>query len=650
MKRPMLISGITTAIVSAFLMTFLKNGAFVVLLTGALAFILYLIKPLKLRKYIIIPVVCLSSVLICVSFLAYTHFKIEPCLKYDSETAYLSGKIVTTPTATYDGKLTFVLETEKIGKSDEKLKVDVTIPHNKEESPLLYDYISIQSAHFSVFRDEYNNPDLSYAADGIMLYAEGSSVKILWKCEKTPYYYCLRFKELVNERIDGFMWEEAGAILKGLIFGGSKNIPQKITTAFKNSGISHLLAVSGLHTSLWCGLLIFILNLFKVPPKIRNSLCIVFLSLFCIVTAFSPSVLRSSLMMLLVLTAPFFKTVPDSFNSLGFAVTVLLLSNPYIIFSLSFQLSLTATIGVLIASYFEIRLKNILSKIKLKPARSFISYIVCSVLLSAFAGLFTMPVSAYNFGVVSFAAPITNILCVKPAFYAMILGSTATAVSYINLPFIRKVAFFLYDITDFLLTSVADISQTISDFRYCTLPVHKIWLINGLFCTIVLILTGYLIFKIRKNSLSVKITAVIAVLLLFINIFIPLLPTPYSDTLTVVSHGNNMHIIMRSGTKYAYITNSAEQYPTDAYNYLPKATCESLDYYIATYLTYTSCKDLERTNDSFNTLETHITPEIHNICVTNNIALPQNTFISASGNYVLNNKINIDNRQFKNGL
>ncbi len=641
MKRPMLVSGMTMFIVCAILINFSKIGAVVMLLTGALAFVLFSIKALKRKRFVIIPVIALATVLISSSFLSYTHFEIQPILKHDNKTAYISGKVISSPVNT-DGLLSFVLETDKINTDDETIKIDVTIPTEDGVNPELYDYISLNEAQLYVKRNADNKFDLSYVADGKLLSADATKADILWKCEKTPYYYCLYLREFLSNKIDHYLTSPSAGILKGLVFGGSTNIPTNIADAFRKGGISHLLAVSGLHTSLWCSLIIFIFKPFRTPKKFRNIFCVIFLVGFCTITGFTPSVLRSSFMSFLALSSPFAKEEPDSLNSLGFACTILLLSNPYIIFSLSFQLSVSATIGVLLVSKYETSVHILLNKLKFRPLASLLSYLICSFLLSAGAGFFTMPVSALNFNVLSIVSPITNLICVKPAFYAMIFGTGATAISYIEISFIQKFALFLFDVTDFLLQFISDVSLKISEFTYCTIPIHKYWLLNGLVCGAVIMGIGYLIFKLKDKRNSLRISAFVMILVLFINIFIPLLPTPYQNTLTVVSNGDNLNVVIRSGTRYAYIIDSDSNSPSAVYDFLPKATCESLDYLLVTYVNYESCTDLERLNSVIPPKETFITPTIHKVALNKNISLPQNTIIKAQGKYALNNQINIE--------
>ncbi len=641
MKRPMLISGITMAVSCVFLMLYSKVAAYAMLLFAASAFVLYLIKPLKLRKYIIIPTVCISTLLISLSFLSYTHVKIEPCLQYDSQITYVAGKIVTTP-VTKNGYTSFVLETDKISNNSENIKIDIIIPQESSTDIRLYDYISMDSVRLSVPKDEHNEPDFSYASDGILLSGSGSNLNFLWHCEKTPYYYCLHFKEIINNRIDAFMSDDTAGILKGMLFGGSGSINSNTRIAFKNSGISHLLAVSGLHTSLWCGLLISVLKLLRIPEKICNAICIVFLVAFCTISAFTPSVVRSSLMMFILLISIYFKRRPDSLNSLGFAAVLLLLPNPYIILNISFQLSTTATLGVLLASKYETITRQKTHFISSKPLKAVVDYTLTSLLVSSFAGVFTMPVSAYYFNVFSLMSPITNVLCVKLAFYGMLSGCIATASSFIENSFIRNITIFIYDITEFILNIVRNISVSLSNFKYCTIPIHKQWLIFAMICTAIIIAVSYCIYKAKKKPAIIKIAAVVCVFAVCVNISIPLIPGRYYNTLSVISSGNDLHIVIRSGTHYAYIVNSTETFSSDVYDYLPKATCESLDYYLLNYISYNSVRDIKAITSVCKPLETHITPSINYLCESTGIDLPRNTIISVTGKYILNDKISVE--------
>lgn len=628
-------------IVCTFLIFFSKIASFVIIGLAVSVFIIYLIKPLKLRQHIIIPTICLSCLIACVSFILYNHITIEPALKYDGKQQYVSGKIITTPRKN-NGYIFFDLKTDTIGINKADLKIHVKINDKSEQNLKLYDNISLGNASLYIIKNEYNKPDFSYASDGIILNAKYTTANFLWHSKRTPYYYCLRFKEIISEKIDAFMEENTGGLLKGMLFGNSGDIDNITLNAFRSSGIAHLLAVSGLHTSLWCGLLILLLKSAKISQKVTNIICMLFLAAFCITSAFTPSVMRASLMMLVVLVAPFFKRKPDPLNSLGLAVTLLLLSNPYIVTSVSFQLSVTSTLGVLLSSGAEEKIQKKTQKIKHKIPQSFVNYILSSFLISFAAGLFTLPVSSYYFGVFSILSPITNILCVKLAFYGMLSGTVATTVGFIDNIYIKKVAIFIFDITENILRFVINTAKNISNLKYCTLPIHKDWLIVAILTATVIVFSGFIISKYKNQRRTLVFTSVSVILSLCINLSIPVLPTLYSNTLTVLSSGNNLHLILRSGTHYMYISNSQERLPSDISDYLPKASCEKLDYYIATYLSYNSVSDLESIYNITKPEETHITPSIKYIAESRDIKPPLNTITDVTGNYCLNNKINIE--------
>ncbi len=641
MKRPMLISGITIATVSVFLILFSKVASVVVLALAVSVLVLYFIKPLKLKKFVFLPLVCVCALLTTFSFTVNNFFLVKPVLKYDNTIQNITGKIITTPEKN-DKYIMFTIEAVSVDKNIENAKISVSLPEESANAFRLFDVVSISNANLYIPKNNDNKYDVTKFSDGVILNSNGGNASVLWKADRTPYYFCLKLKEAVSVQIDAYSSESTAGILNGMIFGNSESIEPDALNGFRNSGIAHLLAVSGLHTSLWCSLLILILKLFNIPEKARNSICIVFLCAFCIISAFTPSVMRASFMMLIILIAPFFKRRGDSLNSLGLAVATLLLINPYTATSASFQLSVTATLGVISASEYERKIHSKTNAIKHKIPRIITDYTCTSLLVSVFAGIFTLPVSAYYFNVFSILSPIANLLCVKPAFYGMVSGLIGVAFSFINNSFVSDITVFIFDISDWILNAVIKISGTIGNIIFCTLPVHKSFLIIAIVFSAVALSFGYVLIKITDKKKIFKLTALISVISLAINIAIPLLPTKYQNTLTVISSGNNTNIILRSGTHYMYIANNQGEIPSDIYDHLPKATSEALDYYIVTYTSYNNLTDVERINRLTSSEETYVAPSIKYLCDSQKIILPQNTVIGYTGEYTLNNKINIE--------
>ena len=640
MKRPMLISGITITLISALLTTFSKSVP-VIVIAGASVFVFSLILKKLKKDTFIISFISIVAILTAIVFSVFTYIKITPCLKYHNTTTYIQGKITSTPIIS-DGNYIFTLKADKIGSEEVNQSITVAIPSDNTDEIKLYDYLYLGDARLAVPVDDRNNFDFSEIADGTLLNAFPKRIISLKECNKTPYYYCLKLKETINLKVNTSMSDGNAGLLSGMLFGDKAGIDYDTAKAFRNSGIAHLLAVSGLHTALWCGMLLSLLKILRAGNKVGVFVCILFLTGFCTVSAFTPSVIRASIMTGCAMLAPLVKRRADSFNSLGLAVTVLLILNPYTVHNISFQLSAAATLGVLFSVPYTQKIFTKFKDIPIKQIRSFTLYILSSIIVSLFSGIFTLPVSAYHFGVVTLLSPIANILCVKPAFYGMISGTIATTLSFIPTTATKSLSLALFDATEFILDLVEAVAKLISRIPFCTIPVHQKWLITGIIICSVIFVMGFVIYKFKVKKLVLRATAITVVLALFICILVPIISPEHKNTLTIISAGDNLCFIVRSGTHYALLTNTKERLPSDIHNYLPKATGERLDYYIATYLTNANLYSLETTGKMYSPTETRITKVLHTMCETTGVTPPPNTIIQTNDKYALSEEITFE--------
>ncbi len=634
MKRPMLVSGTAIGCVTAFLVLF-GMGALPFLLLGAVSvFVIYFIKPLKLREKIIIPTICISVFLSCIFFSVYHFSKITPATKLDKTITDVSGKIITTPQKTAYG-INFILKADKIGSDDQSTKVQVFLNNDNSIDLKLYDYISLPNTKLTVVHNEYNKPDANSISDNIILETETKYYNYLWESEKTPYYYCLRLKEIVSEQIKSYLPEYYSGFILGMLFGDKTELDADIVNDFRATGIAHLLAVSGLHTSTWCAYIISFLKLFKVKEKTRNIFCLLFLVLLCIVSAFTPSVMRASIMMAVILFAPFFKEEQDPLNSLGFAVAVLSLHNPYIINSVSFLLSVSATLGVLCSIYVIAKMNPLINKIKPKLLRKIADWLSNNITTSVFAGLFTLPVSAYFFGVFSTVSPLTNMLCVKPAFWSLISGVIATAISFIPQNIAQTIAIFIFKISTLFADFVTGIANIFEKFKFCTLPIHKEYFLLAIILIALIIIFAFLISKMTQHKTKTLIVIPVCFIVFSLCILLPcteILPA----TLYVTNVENGINVTLRQGLKYSHFNfgaNNCNIY----FQSLPKAKCESLEFL---YIGKSDEATNRLTKDLFfyKPQTTVITEFAKGGLNESSISSPQNTIISNSYTHRFNNE------------
>lgn len=153
---------------------------------------------------------------------------------------------------------------------------------------------------------------------------------------------------------------EARAIILALVLGQKESLTPEVSTSYIRSGTIHVLAVSGLHV----GIIYWVLTLLFMPLRsIGNlrrflsiiSLCVLWLYAF--VTGLSPSVLRATAMFTFVPTAALLGKQRNSYHTLAASAFLLLCWNPMLLFTVSFQLSYVAVIGIL---YLQPRIYRLL--------------------------------------------------------------------------------------------------------------------------------------------------------------------------------------------------------------------------------------------------------------------------------------------------
>jgi len=637
MKRPMLVSGTAIGLSSAFLILMGINALPFLLLGAVSVFVFYFIKPLKLKGKIIIPTICISIFLSCIFFGVYHFTKIAPATKLDNTITNVSGKIITTPQETAYG-INFILKTDKISNNDKSTKIQVYLNKGCDIELKLYDYISLPDAKLEIIRNEYNKPDAASISDDILLETQAKRCNFLWGSEKTPYYYCLRFKEIVTEQIKAYLPQYNAGFLLGMLFGDKTELDGDIVNDFRATGISHLLAVSGLHTSTWCAYIILFLKVFKVKEKTRNIFCLLFLAVLCIVSAFTPSVMRASIMMSVVLLAPFFKEQQDPLNSLGFSVAVLTFNNPYIITSVSFLLSVSATFGVLISLSIYGKLRYKLENIKYKAFKKATEYLLNNLITATLTGLFTIPFITYFFGVFSTVSAITNILCVKPAFWSLLTGVIATAISFIPQSIPQLIAIFIFKISAVFASFVTGIANALEKFKFCTLPIQKEYFLLGIIFIAVVLIFAFPVFNLQKRKVTKAIVISLCVIIFSSSIILPcteILPT----TIYITNVGNGVNVTLRQGLKYAHFNCGASD--SDIYfNSLPKAKCEKLEFL---YVRKSNKTTNEITKDllCYKPEITIITEFVKGNLNEYNIDLPENTIISDSYTHKFNKEITV---------
>lgn len=214
------------------------------------------------------------------------------------------------------------------------------------------------------------------------------------------------------------LWDDPSVLgfLTAELTGDKSLLPESDYVAMQETGLAHIFAVSGLH----CAFLVTLLSLL-IPPTHRRTLCAVasaVLVFYMLLTGLSPSVARACVMQLFLLSAPLFRRGSDPLTSLAAALTVILLVNPYAVGSVSLQLSFAATLGMVLLSGRLYKSFTGWYRGRNRTVRTALSFLAANLAATLGALVFTAPLTAYYFNILSLVAPLAGLLAVPAAGYA----------------------------------------------------------------------------------------------------------------------------------------------------------------------------------------------------------------------------------------
>jgi len=206
---------------------------------------------------------------------------------------------------------------------------------------------------------------------------------------------------------------DALSVAEALLIGYRNDLDRDLVRAYSNTGVVHIIAISGLHLGMIYGLLLLFfkpLKRFKVNKILQPVTIILVLWIFSFIAGLAPSILRSAIMFTCIVIGESTGKRSNIYNSLAVSALIILLINPFSLWDVGFQLSYTAVLSIVIFSpyikkwfYFK---NKILTGI----------WALNSITLSA--QILTLPIVLYHFHQFpnlflftnAFAVPFTGII------------------------------------------------------------------------------------------------------------------------------------------------------------------------------------------------------------------------------------------------
>ena len=242
-------------------------------------------------------------------------------------------------------------------------------------------------------------------------------------------------RESVNEALTAGLPDDVRTLVSAICLGRRSGLESTVVDAFRKSGVSHLLVVSGLHVSFVSMGLYGVLRRLKLRKRTAAIVALVGLVLFGGLVGWHASVVRSCVLIGSLLLGFCFRRPADNLNSLGGGLLVLWLVDPFCVYDLGLWLSFGATAGlVFLYPWMWGRLSRLClfsrTDSVLATCLQGAAKVVC---VSLSASLPTCPLVAFFYGEVSLVSPLTNLLTVWVAAWLLYLAGFTVVCSLLGL-------------------------------------------------------------------------------------------------------------------------------------------------------------------------------------------------------------------------
>lgn len=326
-------------------------------------------------------------------------------------------------------------------------------------------------------------------------------------------------------------------ILRSMVVGDQNVTNEKVYSDLRDSGVLHIISISGLHVSFVIMLLMVLGQLLKFQGKIFISSILSGVIIYVIFSGAEAPVIRSALMAVCAMMGDYLGREGDGLTSLSLAAFILIIFNPFLLFTIGFQLSFLGTIGMLLFR---------------KPLEGYLGFlpkwISDPLALSIGATLATAPLVAYVFGQFTPIAIVANIPIVPISGLVTCLGLISIllgAVLPILVEMIAVLNSYLINLLLYLAENFANIP-----LAYFNLNVFSLWHLIACYALI----SFWLIYYSRKQEgfkgVGIEGKSAFSVFIIFFLAII-LIPLTWQGTMRVVfmdtGQGDSIYIRTPNG-------------------------------------------------------------------------------------------------------
>lgn len=295
------------------------------------------------------------------------------------------------------------------------------------------------------------------ARDGIYSYMSQAEATVLPGERGKPFDKAMYG---LKERLLGLVYrlfpDPEASLLAGILLGVDTGLTRELQDAFKNTGTAHIIAISGFNISIIAGIFVSLFS--RVFGKRLGSFFAILAILFyTLLVGADAAVVRAAIMGILGLVGRQLGRRNMGLNMLAFSALGMMAWNPLIVGDVGFQLSVMATLGlILYAEPLSNLAQTFLLKLRVPTAtvEQILPPISDFVLLTLAAQITTLPIMAYQFKRISLVSLIANPFILPPQPAVMILGGVAVLLALAWFPIGQLTAWVAWPFVEYTIRAV----------------------------------------------------------------------------------------------------------------------------------------------------------------------------------------------------
>ncbi len=315
--------------------------------------------------------------------------------------------------------------------------------------------------------------------------------------------FAAKLKSKFSDYANTYLEKRPGSVALALLSGDKSGIGTEDSTNLKNSGVYHIVAISGLHLNIFIMFMSVFISALKMKrlkkALLSFALCMITSVAVLIFTGFGLYVIRAFIMLVISLGSCIVARKYDSKNALYLATGIILIFIPRSFFSIGFRLSVLSTFAVLVSADFMKKL----GFPKSKPAKYIAGTIVTSVLCS----VFTLPVMIASFGFLPIFSFLGNLVILPLTTPALALCALFGVLSFLGLSFPAYIVSFPLS---FVINLIMLFASLISSIPFGILKLYPLYTLYSALISAMAICIIYCIFKKKLQKQCICICVILA--------------------------------------------------------------------------------------------------------------------------------------------